>query len=254
MSKCVAVLSGGIDSFCYAVQWRSRGYEVYPIVFNYGQKGFKEIDVAIQLSQKAKFQEPLVMDVSSLRHIWRGTQLTDELVPVRERYVPTVVVPIRNVVLLTIASAYALSIGAHVVIYGAHLNDVQKRPDVNEPLYPDCVPEVAEALEKVVDLAHFPVGVKKLQIWSPAREGLTKAENLKRGYQVVRDLVYETWSCYLSEESHCGYCESCHNRHRAFIEAEVPDKTLYQMHPIVSSACREGKCGYLTNLSRRSES
>jgi len=84
MSKCVAVLSGGIDSFCYAVQWRSRDYEVYPIVFNYGQKGFKEIDVAIQLSQKAKFQEPLVVDVSSLRHVWRGTQLTDELVPERE--------------------------------------------------------------------------------------------------------------------------------------------------------------------------
>jgi 7-cyano-7-deazaguanine synthase len=241
--KCVAVLSGGPDSFCYAVQWKARNYDIYPIIFDYGQKGAREIDVACELSEKAGFKEPLVVDVSSLKKVWRGTQLTDHSVRVEAEYTPTVVVPIRNVVFLAIASAYALSIRADVVIYGAHLSDTRNRSDVREPMYPDCTPATAEALERVIDVAHSPVGMRKVSIWSPAREGLTKSQNLLKGYRIVGDLVYETWSCYLSGEVHCGECESCRNRHAAFIEAGLPDKTIYKVHPIVSDLCREGRCG-----------
>jgi 7-cyano-7-deazaguanine synthase len=242
VKKCVAILSGGVDSFSYAVQWKFRGYDIYPIIFDYGQKGRKEVEVAKYLCSRAGFHEPTIVDISSMRKLWKGTQLTDDSVGVRCGYEPTVVVPIRNVVFMTMASAYALTIGASVVIYGAHKNDIAPRTDTGEPLYPDCAPETAKAFEDVVKVAHFPVGVSKLEVWSPAREGLSKSENLKRAYSIVGELLFDTWSCYLTGDTHCGQCESCVNRHKAFIEAGIPDKTVYHVHPIVSDKCVTGVC------------
>lgn len=243
VKRCVAILSGGVDSFSYALQWRARGYTIYPILFLYGQKGAKEVEVAKRLSLRAGFAEPVTLDISALREVWQGTQLTDSRVEVEAEYRPTVVVPIRNIVFLSIASAYALSIGASVIIYGAHLSDVAPRADTGEPMYPDCTPDAAKAFEEVVRVAHFPVGRPKLEVWSPAREGLSKAENLRRGYAIAGDLIFETWSCYLSGERHCGRCESCVNRHRAFVDAGIPDRTSYSSHPMASSICRAGGCG-----------
>jgi 7-cyano-7-deazaguanine synthase len=245
--KAVAVLSGGVDSFCYALYWKVNGYEIFPIVFDYGQKAVKEIDVAKHLCRAAGFRMPTLINVSSLREIWKGTQLTDDSVRVECGYMPTVVVPMRNVVFLSIASAYALSIGASVVLYGAHVTDTMLRTDTGEPLYPDCTSDTAKALEEVVKVAHFPVGKPKLEIWSPAREGLSKSENIKRGYSIAGDLIFKTWSCYLNADRHCGQCESCINRHKAFIEAVIPDKTSYLKHTIVSDKCVTGKCGVATS-------
>ncbi len=241
--KAVSIISGGLDSIGYAMQWKVRGYEIYPLIFNYGQKASKEVEVALRLSTRLGFKEPVVLDLSSLRKLWPNTQLTDEKVGVETEYMPTVVVPIRNVVFLSLACAYSLSIGASVVTYGAHLNDITPRQDTGEPLYPDCHPETARAFEEVVALAHFPVGERKVEIWSPAREGLSKAENLKRSYQLMGELIYETWSCYLSNAKHCGRCESCLNRHKAFIEAGIPDHTEYEHHPLVREECFKGLCG-----------
>ncbi|MCR6693138.1 MAG: 7-cyano-7-deazaguanine synthase [archaeon YNP-LCB-003-016] len=136
-----------------------------------------------------------------------------------------------------------MTIGAGIVIYGAQLDDIAPRGDAMEPRFPDNTPDTARAFEEVVRVAHFPVGERKIEIWSPAREGLSKSENLKRGYEIAGDLIFETWSCYLSGEAHCGNCDSCRERHRAFIEAGIADRTIYNVHPIVSDKCRLGKCG-----------
>src|SRR5579884_3321604 len=186
--KCVAVVSGGPDSIGYAAIWKSRGFKIFPICFNYGQKGKKEVQV-------------------------------------QETYMPNVVVPLRNGVFLMIAAAYADSINAELIIYGAHLNDAAHRPGMAEPLYPDCTPDFAESLEVAINKGRQGSNMIKLQ--SPAREGLTKSSLLKVSYGLIGDALYETWSCYLSGEIHCGRCESCNNRKKAFKEAGIEDKTKY---------------------------
>ena len=68
---------------------------------------------------------------------------------------------------------------------------------------------------------------KKIEIWSPYREGLSKSDLLKKGKTVLGDSIFKTWSCYSNKKLHCGVCESCNNRKMAFENAGITDKTKY---------------------------
>ncbi len=240
-NSIVAVVSGGIDSVSYLAQWLAKGYNAYVLTFNYGQKGSKEVEVAEHLVGEinklvinGKITEFKIVDISFMKDLWRGTQLTDNTLKVGSQYEPNVVVPIRNVVLLSIATAYAYTVSADYVIYGAHYDDTTPRTDTGEPKYPDCSPECVEILQTALRICHFR-NCRRVEIWSPSREGLSKYENLRRGYEVLGSLIYSTWSCYLSGTRHCGKCESCVNRHEAFLKAGIPDCTAYEAYPKLSA-------------------
>ena len=53
MKKAIILLSGGIDSATTLYIAKNKGYDCYPLIFDYGQRHDKEIQAAKAVSKKA---------------------------------------------------------------------------------------------------------------------------------------------------------------------------------------------------------
>lgn len=213
MDKAVVILSGGPDSVTVAYWAKKQGFDVYGLTFNYGQKAQIEINIAEEIAKELGINHRIV-DISTLSEIYQGvTSLIDNDIPVTEQFTDPIIVPFRNGVFMAVAVAYADAIGAKYIFYGAHGSD--------EPYYPDCRKEFYQAFQTAARLGtERPINIK-----SPY-SGKTKAGLLKEAVKLDVPLM-KTWSCYLDGPLHCGVCESCNNRKKAFIEAGLNDPTNY---------------------------
>ena len=222
MKKAVIVFSGGVDSVCSASILKSK-YDLYGISFSYGQKASTEISVAKTFAKKLELKEHKIIDIGFMKNLYGDSNvLTSKKRNIPSKFDYSIVVPIRNAVFLSIASAWAYTLNASLVAYGAHTGDTH---------YPDCRPIFAKKLESAFNQGEID-GInsnlrKKIQIWSPYREGLSKSDLLKSGIKNLGNSIFNTWSCYSSKKFHCGICESCNNRKIAFAKAGIKDKTKY---------------------------
>lgn len=220
--KAVIVFSGGLDSVCTATYLRKQ-YDLYGITFSYGQKASKEVKVAQQFSKLLKFKEHKVVDIGFMKDLYEKTNaLTNSKIEIPSKFDYSIVAPIRNAIFLSIASAWAFSKKAELVAYGAHLGDTK---------YPDCRPTFARFLSKALnegEIDGIKLGLrKKIRIWSPFMENLSKSDLLKIGYAGLGKHIFQSWSCYENTKIHCGNCESCNNRKLAFSQSKILDKTKY---------------------------
>ena len=222
MKKAVIVFSGGVDSVC-AVSFLKSKYELYGITFSYGQKANMEIKAAKSFAKKLGLKEHKIIDIGFMKNLYGNSNvLTSSKRKIPTKFEYSIVVPIRNAVFLSIASAWAFTLNASLVAYGAHTGDTN---------YPDCRPKFAKKLENAFNEGESD-GInsklrKSIEIWSPYRKGLSKSDLLKTGIKNLGDSIFKTWSCYSNKKYHCGICESCNNRKIAFKEAQIKDKTKY---------------------------
>jgi 7-cyano-7-deazaguanine synthase len=221
--SAVIILSGGLDSSGVAAYWRREGYHLNLLTFNYGQRSLQEIKRAQEIGRDLKARDHKVIDISFMKELYGSTNvLTDSSKEMPSSFQSNIIVPIRNAVFLTIATAYAFSMKAKIVAYGAHLSD--------QP-YPDCRPDFAKELADALNLGDIDAirnGLHpEIRIWSPAIQGLSKEAMLKISYKILGNEIYRTWSCYEDGQVHCGKCESCNNRKKAFKLADIEDKTEY---------------------------
>ena len=212
--KCVIVLSGGPDSATVAYWAKKQCYEIYPITFNYGQIAVKETEAAQKIAEKLCTTTKII-DLSSLKEIFIGvTSLCNTDIPLTAEFSAPIIVPFRNAIFLSAAVAYAVAVGADKIFYGAQGSD--------EPFYPDCRREFYQAFEKAARLGTC----QEIIIQAPF-SSKCKSDLFKAGAEL--GVPFElTWSCYRDRAKHCGRCESCVNRKKAFQEAGIADPTKYE--------------------------
>ncbi|WP_435237162.1 7-cyano-7-deazaguanine synthase QueC [Psychromonas sp. PT13] len=216
--KVVVIYSGGMDSFTVLHKAIEQGLTPYALTFDYGQRHIKEIEVAKDVCKELGVNHKII-DISAINQLIGGSSLTDSSIEValghyEEENMKSTVVPNRNMILLSLAIGYAVSIGAEQVYYGAHSGD--------HAIYPDCRPEFVEKMNNVAAIANY----EKTEIFSPYLNS-NKIGILKDGLAMGLDYS-KTWTCYNGREKACGQCGSCVERLEAFAENGVTDPIPYE--------------------------
>ena len=122
-------------------------------------------------------------------------------------------VPGRNIVFTSIATSYAESIGAEIIIVGWDKEEAATFPDNSK--------EFLESFNNMLNVG----SPQNIEIKAPAID-LNKDEIVKLGDEIKAPMEL-SYSCYTGHEKHCGVCESCMRRKRAFKLADVKDPSEY---------------------------
>lgn len=211
-NKAVVLLSGGLDSTT-ALAWarKEKKWACYTIAFDYGQRHRVELQAAAQVSQcfQAELHQVIAVDLSAIG----GSALTDAIdVPkdhADKNNIPSTYVPARNLIFLSLAAAFAETVGASKLVIGANVVDYSG--------YPDCRTEFLESFTKTADLG-TKSGVEgdKFEVVAPLLQ-LNKSEIIALGLSLGVDYAM-TRSCYDPDEKGipCGHCDSCFYRLQGF--------------------------------------
>lgn len=217
MNRAVCLLSGGLDSSTAAAIAISRGFEVYGLTFEYGQRHGKEIDSAFAVGKSLGLKDHALVEFDLRK--WGGSSLTDDIPVPTDRAmstsIPPTYVPARNTIFLSFGLAYAETLGAGHIFIGVSQVDYSG--------YPDCREEYLKAFQHTANLGTKAgvEGTTSFKIEAPLLH-MSKAEIIRIGLDLGLDYSL-TWSCYLGGELACGRCDSCRLRQEAFRQVGIPD-------------------------------
>ena len=226
----VVLVSGGLDSATVLAIARRDGFDAHALSFDYGQRHRFELEAATRVCAAAGVRKHVVFRLD-LRQ-FGGSALTSEVAVPKDRSddemsagIPITYVPARNTIFLSIALAWAETLGAADIFLGVNAVDYSG--------YPDCRPEFIEAFTRLANLA-TKAGVDRSDGTSSAWRvhapliHLTKAQIIRKGTELGVDYGL-THSCYDPDERGraCGRCDSCLLRLKGFAEAELEDPAEY---------------------------
>jgi len=223
MNKAVVLLSGGLDSST-ALAWavRKQGWECHSIAFDYGQRHRIELEASARVAASMGVADHRILHVN-LSEIG-GSALTSAIAVPKDQEtvdgIPITYVPARNLIFLSIATAFAERIDALRLVIGANIVDYSG--------YPDCRPEFFESFCKTAQLG-TKVGAEgqSFKIEAPLIH-LKKSGIISLGLSLGVDYAL-THSCYdpFADGRPCGHCDSCRFRRQGFAELGKDDPLIY---------------------------
>jgi 7-cyano-7-deazaguanine synthase len=215
MTHVVALVSGGVDSFVLVQRLLTRGATVWPLYVRCGLR-WEAAELASLRRWLAPLRRPRLkplcvveLPVHSL-YRKRHWSMSGRRVPSSASADAAVYLPGRNVLLLGEAAIYAERLGISRLAVGT----LKGNP------FGDATPEFFRRYAQALDLAL----TRRIAIEAPLRH-LTKAQLIA----AHSDWTYHmTFSCIAPRgRRHCGRCNKCAERRRAFRAAHLPDPTAY---------------------------
>lgn len=223
----VVVLSGGMDS-TIALRLCVEKYgcdRVRALTFDYGQKQSYEIECAKRSTKRLNVAHK-VLDLSVLGEISQGfsanvdrnidmPSIHDVLGDPR----PKTYVPNRNMILMSLAAAFAEVEQINQIVTGLQVHD--------EYGYHDTTQSFVDSLNSALNQNR----IIKIKITAPFVH-LSKVQELVILKQLdgSLDLLGNTLTCYNPTEGYsCGKCPSCCERVASFIKVGEPDLIPYNI-------------------------
>jgi 7-cyano-7-deazaguanine synthase len=215
----VAILvSGGLDSAILVGELTHDGAMIHPLYVRHGLYWEAE-----ELRHLCRFLEAIRAPSLQLLHVLempvgdlygKHWSITGRGAPDARSTDEAVFLPGRNVLMLAKAMLWCHLRGIPTVA----LAPLHSNP------FPDATPEFFDSFEDVVNRA-IGGSVRVLRPYA----ALHKIEVMRRGMGLPLEL---TFSCIRPRNGiHCGTCNKCAERRRAFVEAGMVDRTPYQETP-----------------------
>jgi len=221
----VVLLSGGLDSMVAGGLAREAGYRLFALSIDYNQRHRLELQAAARVASALNAISHIVLPLDLTA--FGGSALTADIAVPKGGVgdgIPVTYVPARNTIFLSLTLGLAEVVGANDVFIGVNALDYSG--------YPDCRPEFIDAFQKMAALA-TKAGVEghPIRINAPLQH-MSKADIVREADRLGLDAGL-SWSCYdpTPDGSHCGLCDSCRLRSKGFVEAGLPDPTIYAKKP-----------------------
>lgn len=225
---CVVILSGGMDStITMRLAVEKYGKEnVSALTFYYGQKQKREIDMA-RMSTNLLGVKHKVVDASFLGEISKGFSANvdmDIAMPTIRDVLgdprPKTYVPNRNMILMSIAAAYAEVNNVDTILCGLQVHDEYGYHDTTQ-----------RWVDKVNDLLSEN-RIIKIKLVAPFSK-LSKYDELKILQELDNHLMLTTFTltCYNPNDQFesCGKCPSCSERIANFAKVGTRDTIQYSI-------------------------
>lgn len=216
-AACVLV-SGGVDSAVLAAEMAARSARVVPLYVRTGL-AWESAELYWLRRFLGQIRRPSLAPLRTITlpvgDIYDGHwSITGRRVPGARTDDRAVYLPGRNLILLTKAATFCALQGVPVIALG---------PLEGNP-FPDSTPRFFATLERALRMGLD----ADLKIVTPFRR-LSKTEVVRRGAGLPLEL---TFSCLRPQgRRHCGRCNKCAERRRAFRQAGLTDPTLYAGAP-----------------------
>lgn len=224
--KAVVLLSGGLDSFTAAAMAREQGMRLFALTIDYNQRHRIELDCARRIAASLGVERHVVLPLDLTAFGGSALTASDIAVPKDgsgasgEGGIPVTYVPARNTIFLSLTLGFAEVVGARDIFIGVNALDYSG--------YPDCRAEFIAAFQAMANLA-TKAGVEGhgVRINTPL-QFMTKADIAREAARLGLDAGL-SWSCYdpTPDGKHCGQCDACRLRAKGFVEAGLPDPTVY---------------------------
>ena len=247
MKKLVLTLSGGMDSSVLLYMAQDRGYdEINTVTFDYGQRHKRELSCVDK--QIDNFNELFsgwfnlkvtnkVLDVNYIKDIAPTSSLTNEEIDnpniseMAGDAQPVSYVPFRNLMFLSICSAYAESVGADTVWYGAAQVDSLAG-------YWDGSEEFVDVVNNITDLNRD----NRIVIEAPLLD-MSKEEIIEEGVRLGVKFK-DTWTCYSNREDKLADATtpSSSMRIKGFLDSGWVDPIKYVQQEKLDKLYEENNC------------